>query len=115
MAIVVDLLGKLDFCAEGAELQLDPPGIRVDSIATDSISVSLQGRSLNWLMGHSLRFETFVQPTESSDTQSSDTGTPNPRELPSTKPKMSIEDELELINGNGTPMPIQDTLQKAIP
>lgn len=95
MAIAIDRLGKLDFCYEGNSIQLEPEGVRVESIDADFVRVSFQGKSSTWLMGQSLRFEsdvgdeTVVLPTDAAES------------IPlRTMPKLNIEEELDRINGD---------------
>lgn len=101
MAIAIDRVGKLDFCPEGNSIQLEPEGVRVESVGPDSVRVSFRGQSATWLMGQMLRFE-------------SDVGleaTAMPRQDPTTgrmrpKPKLGLEEELERINGDSPTIPL---------
>jgi hypothetical protein len=120
MAIAIDGSGTLDFRGEGDLLRLQPDGIRIDKVSKESVLVSYQGKSSTWQMGQSLQFQTtaslsgqepipltttimaenssFVQPTPEIMAQTLDQP---PSAMPTNTdalPKMSVEDELDMLN-----------------
>ena len=88
IAIAIDRAGKLDFCREGDSLELEPEGVRVESVFDNSVRVSFKGQASIWLMGQSLRFES-EEPVPFAG--------PAPIES-RNQSKMTLEEELELIN-----------------
>jgi hypothetical protein len=88
--IAIDRLGKLDFRKQGDTLELEPNGVHIESIANGSARVTYQGQSLDWYLGQSLS----VAPSGASIPQQP---TP-PSMLPTPRTKMSVEEELEMIN-----------------
>ena len=107
IAIAIDQAGKLDFCREGDSLQLEPEGVHVESVSDKSVRVSFKGQASTWLMGQSLRFESDErnpnQPKGVSPRLSNEV--PVPTQSP-TQPKMSLEEELDLINGVQPSVPL---------
>jgi len=101
MAIAIDRGGKLDFCREGTSLQLDPEGVRIESVFTDSVLVSFQGEKANWQMGQALRFSgTGIVGAKVDSLPSPATNSIQ------NKPKMSTADELDMINGDTPSVPL---------
>ncbi len=127
MAIAIDGSGTLDFRGEGDLLRLQPDGIRIDKVSKGSVLVSYQGKSSTWQMGQSLQFQTAAPPgvqeptplattitTEDSSLDqpkleimagAQDQPTQLPDQPPSAitpnneaLPKMSVEDELDMLN-----------------
>jgi hypothetical protein len=94
IAIVVDQQGKLDFRKEGEELSLQPSGVRIESVLAKSVRISYLGQTREWGLGQPLTWETQTTIHE-----------PNtPSSVNPSKPKMSIEDELERMNrAEGSP------------
>ncbi len=114
MAIAIDRLGKLDFCREGASLQLLPEGIRIESVSEETVRVSFQGQSANWSMGQPLRFDKGLDGgidrgpggvSEGGVPVDAIPASPAGNTLRS-KPKMSTEEELERINGSNPSVPL---------
>ncbi len=99
MAIAIDRVGKLDFCCEGSSLQLQPEGVRIESVSTDFVNVSFNGQSASWQMGQTLRFNTGTN--EKTDLLPPSAS----KNSPPMKPKLSVVDELELINGTTSSAP----------
>ena len=97
MAIAIDALGRLDFRGVGDFVQLDPQGVRIDSVSDRSVRISFQGKSVDWQMGQSLRME--------SDATSSEPEMPTPIVLP-MRPKRTLEEELEILNGPPSDNPL---------
>jgi len=108
MAIAIDGLGTLDFRREGDLLRLQPDGVRIDKVSKESVLVSYQGKSSNWQMGQSLQFQVagIAMPPEpmvpamdstSLDSTSNSMSLDQPN-IPAPA-KMSVEDELESLNG----------------
>ena len=104
MAIAIDRAGKLDFCPEGNSIQLEPEGVRIESVDTDSVRVSFRGQSTTWLMGQMLRFESDVGlEATAMPMQDSNSGPM------SAKPKLSFEEleiQLEQVNGGSPTIPL---------
>ena len=105
IAIAIDRAGKLDFCREGDSLQLKPEGVRVESVSDNSVRVSFKGQASTWLMGQSLRFESEdpSEPQGVSPRFSTEIIDPPGSR---NQPKMSLEEELELINGVQSSVPL---------
>jgi hypothetical protein len=97
LAIVIDRQGKLDFRSEGDSLQLEPTGIRVESVSNDSVRVTFQGQSSTWMLGQWLSF--------AGESAASSQATPVLPVVPQ-RPKMSVEQELELINAAPSDNPL---------
>jgi hypothetical protein len=129
MAIAIDGMGTLDFRGEGDLLRLQPDGVRIDKVSRDYVLVSYQGESSNWKMGQTLQFQsaaihnqpspvtpsTDSDPFNASSTEAMPAVVPNLAEPPAIMPiettpsvqpnantpaKMSIEDELDMLNGS---------------
>ncbi len=105
IAIAIDRAGKLDFCREGDSLQLEPEGVRVETVSDNSVRVSFKGHASTWLMGQSLRLESEQpnQPQGASPRFSTEMVTPTESR---NQPKMGLEEELELINGVQPSVPL---------
>ena len=104
MAIAVDRQGKLDFRKEGESFQLMPEGVRVENVSVDSIRVSYQGQDSTWKLGESLaiRSENAVNPEPSQSMVVPPASTPTVNTPPNViaVPPMSIDEELDSLNGN---------------
>ena len=76
----------------------------MESVLGDSVRVSFKGQALTWLMGQSLRFE--LEPSNQPQGVSTQFYTEE-NALPKLdkKPKMSLEEELEQINGEQSSVP----------
>ncbi|MCY2974806.1 MAG: hypothetical protein NTW52_09110 [Planctomycetota bacterium] len=120
MAIAIDGSGTLDFRGEGDLLRLQPDGVRIDKVSKGSVLVSYQGKSSTWQMGQSLQFQTAASTggqepiplTTATATENNSFDQPSPKMMPqqpdqppsamptNTKalPKMSIDDELDMLN-----------------
>ncbi len=105
MAIAIDRVGKLDFCPEGQSIQLDPEGVRVESVDKDSVHVSFRGQASTWLMGQVLRFESDVG-SEATAMPMQDPNSKQTRPEPKLSPEEELVEELERINGDSPTIPL---------
>ncbi len=105
MAIAIDRAGKLDFCREGAMLQLQPEGIRIESVSNDFVCVSYRGQSSNWPMGQTLQMTQGALPATDSPAIPSIPSNADAN-APAKKTKSELLDELEMINGNNPLIPL---------
>lgn len=105
MAIAIDRVGKLDFCPEGNSIQLEPDGVRVESVDRDSVRVSFRGQSATWLMGQMLRFESDVG-LEATAMPMQDSNSKPMTPKPKLSFEQELEEELERINGDSPTIPL---------
>lgn len=105
MAIAIDRVGKLDFCPEGNSIQLDPEGVRVESVGTDSVQVSFRGQASTWLMGQVLRFEADVG-SEATAMPMQEPTSKQTRPKSKLSPEEELVEELERINGDSPTIPL---------
>ncbi len=92
LAIASDAQGQLDFRGVGDSFQLEPSGVKLVSIASDSVTVSVDGESTTWRLGEPLA-ATRSSIDAMLDKQSA---TPEPR--PPVSP-LNLEEELRRLNG----------------
>lgn len=97
-AMLVDRHGTIDCRPAGAILQLDPPGIRVDSIASGSAVVSYNGRS-ETLALTGLTRDASIAEEDSEPVIDPDPGESQEAASMQSADELSMEDEFDWLNG----------------
>lgn len=117
IAIASDRSGNIVFHQAGEHLKLIPSGVLIQSVSTDGVWVQFQGQKTELKVGQTLRqvaqtsgrsadvsAEMPEQRNDSNDLQDFDDGPLDPEERTPLRsedfPKMSLEDELDSLNGD---------------
>ncbi len=117
-AMLVDRHGTVDLQPAGAELLLDPAGIQIESIAPRSVVLSFRGKKQELLLadvaiepsaGDDL--ESGSAPSLASEAMEAQTMDSRPEATRQSQVKLSLEEQLDWLNGSPAPKPNGQTLR----